>query len=132
MRTLIANRESQACNVKINKILWVYKSIREVNDIHSQSAPRPDEAVQRNLERIELLQQRAATLRVSENRSAEAKGSRPKIRPSDYGAYDASSEEDSERENSPFPAKRGPGRPKKSVEPVRSHRDKEYRPPRRP
>lgn len=62
MRTLIANKQCQSTNVKINKLLEVYHSIRYLNDICSQEAPVFEVLAAKNQERIEAFRKRAQSI----------------------------------------------------------------------
>lgn len=53
MRSIIANRTLQSHNLKINKILDVYRWIRQANEIYSQDVPDVQEMINLNQERIQ-------------------------------------------------------------------------------
>ncbi len=70
MRTIIANRNLQSQNVKINKILEVYRWIRQANEIYSQDVPQISEIITQNQERIQLFREKLGYLN-PENKKSE-------------------------------------------------------------
>ena len=61
MRSIIANRTLQSHNLKINKILDVYRWIRQANEIYSQDVPDVQEMINLNQERIQQFREKTST-----------------------------------------------------------------------
>jgi len=55
MRTMFANKQAQHQNVKVNKLLDVYESIRRLNLLGQEEAIDPKEAIRNNEVRTEML-----------------------------------------------------------------------------
>lgn len=61
MRSIIANRTLQSHNLKINKILDVYRWIRQANEIYSQDVPDVQEMINLNQDRIQQFREKTST-----------------------------------------------------------------------